>query len=79
MQDKVIAKFEARFREAQGEAQALAGEVAQERTRADAAEARTAELLEARAKARRAQERQAAEAASLQASLRAEISAAKVR
>ena len=39
---------------------------------------RVSEVLEQRAKARRTQERQAAEFASLQASLRAEISAAKV-
>ena len=79
MQDKVITKFETRFSEAKAETQALAPQVAEERCRADKAEARMAELLEQRAKARRAQERQAAEAASLQASLRADISAARVR
>ena len=52
--------------------------MAQERRRADAAESRVGEVLEQRAKARRSQERQAAEFASLQAALRAEISAAKV-
>ncbi len=78
MQDNVITKFEARFKEAQAEAQELAAEVAQERRRAEAAEARVSEVLEQRAKARRSQERQAAEFASLQASLRAETSAAKV-
>ena len=79
MQDKVIATFETRFSEAKAEAQALAPQVAEERCRADKAEARMAELLEQRAKARRAQERQAAEAAKLQASLRADVSAARVR
>jgi len=78
VQDKVITKFEARFKEAQAESQELAAGVAQERSRADAAESRVTELLEQRAKARRLQERQAAEAANLQASLRAEISTAKV-
>ena len=75
----MITKFEARFKEAQAEAQQLAAEVAQDRRRAEAAEARVSEVLEQRAKARRAQERQAAEFAGLQASLRAEVSAAKVR
>lgn len=79
IQDKVITKFETRFNEAKAEAQALAPQVAEERCRADKAEARMAELLEQRAKTRRAQERQAAEAANLQASLRADISAARVR
>ena len=78
MQDNSITKCEARFKEAQAEAQELAAEVAQERRRAEAAEARVSELLEQRAKARRSQERQAAEFGSLQASLRAEASAAKV-
>ena len=61
VQDKVITAFEARFKEAQAEAQELAAEVAQERRRADLAESRVGELLEQRAKARRSQERQAAE------------------
>ena len=78
MQDNSITKYEARFKEAQAEAQELAAEVAQERRRADAAEARVSELLEQRARARRSQERQAAEFGSLQAALRAEASAAKV-
>lgn len=44
-----------------------------------AAEARCAELLEARVKARKATERQLAEAAALQAGLRADAYALKVR
>ena len=78
MQDKVITKFEARFKDAQAEAHEVTAELAEERRRADGADARVAELLEQRAKTRRLQERQLAEAAGLQASLRADVSAARV-
>jgi hypothetical protein len=78
VQDQVIERFQVRFAEAQAETRQLAADLAEARRRADAAEARAAELLEQRAKARRAQERQLAEAAHLQAALRADTAALKV-
>jgi rRNA-processing protein FCF1 len=78
VQDAVIERFEARFSEAQAETRQLAASLAEARHRAEAAESRAAELIEQRAKARRAQERQLADAAELQASLRADITALKV-
>lgn len=77
-QDEVIERFEVQFTEAQAEGRQLAAGLAEARRRAEAAESRAAELLEQRAKARRAQERQLAEAANLQAALRAEMAALKV-
>ena len=74
----MIERFEVRFAEAQAETRQLAADLAEARRRADAAEARAAELLEQRAKARRAQERQLAEAAHLPAALRADTAALKV-
>lgn len=74
----MIERFEVRFAEAQAETRQLAADLAEARRRAEAAEARAAELLEQRAKARRAQERQLAEAAHLQAALRADTAALKV-
>ncbi len=74
----MIERFEVRFAEAQAETRQLAADLAEARRRAEAAEARAAELLEQRAKARRAQERQLTEAANLQASLRANTAALKV-
>ena len=79
MQDEVIGRFEVRFAEAQAEARQLAASLAEGRRRAETAEARAAELLEHRAKARKAHERQLAEAASLQAALRADTAALKVQ
>ncbi|CAL8462495.1 g2028 [Coccomyxa elongata] len=75
--DDVIGRFEVRFGEAQAEARQLAASLAEARRRAETAEARAAELLEQRAKARKAHERQLAEAASLQAALRADTAALK--
>ncbi|BDA46361.1 hypothetical protein COCOBI_08-4530 [Coccomyxa sp. Obi] len=75
--DEVIGRFEVRFAEAQAEARQLAASLAEARRRAETAEARAAELLEQRAKARKAHERQLAEAASLQAALRADTAALK--
>lgn len=79
MQDEVIGRFEVRFGEAQAEARQLAASLAEARRRSETAEARAAELLEQRAKARKAHERQLAEAASLQAALRADTAALKVQ
>lgn len=77
-QDNVIERFEARFIEAQAETRQLAASLAEARRRAEVAESRATELLEARAKARKAHERQLAEASELQASLRADTSALRV-
>lgn len=68
-----------RTAEARGQAESLMQETAELRRRAEAAEARCGELLEARARARRSAERAAAEAAAEASSLRIEGAALRVQ